>query len=181
VTAAALTQPTGASVDVALRAIYSAEFGYVWNCLRRLGVQRSDLEDLCQEVFIRAYQSFARYDPARPLRPWLFGIALRVATDFRKLARHTREVGGESPHAPDEAANPHEAAEGSEQRRLVLAALHRLEIDRRTVFILHELDGYTMPEISLELGVPLNTCYSRLRLARAGFAEAVTSLREGQT
>jgi len=45
------------------------------------------------------------------------------------------------------------------------------------VFILHELDECTMPEIAEALGIPLNTAYSRLRLASADLAATVRRLR----
>ena len=48
--------------------------------------------------------------------------------------------------------------------------------DRRAVLVMHDLEGWTAPEIAAEIGVPLNTVYSRLRLARAEFRSAVDRL-----
>lgn len=56
---------------------------------------------------------------------------------------------------------------------LAQAALDTLDLEKRAVFILHEIDGYSMPEVSLALEIPLNTAYSRLRLARTRFAAAL--------
>jgi RNA polymerase sigma-70 factor (ECF subfamily) len=60
---------------------------------------------------------------------------------------------------------------------LARAALNRLELGRRAVFILHELDDQPMPEVAKALGIPLNTAYSRLRLAREHFASALQRAR----
>src|SRR6266849_1516490 len=87
-------QPTG-DFD----AIYGAEFPYVWHSLRRLGVQGRDLEDLTHDVFATAFRRRADYDPSRPMRPWLFGIAFRVASEFRRRAHTARVVADETADA----------------------------------------------------------------------------------
>jgi RNA polymerase sigma-70 factor (ECF subfamily) len=165
--------------SVAAKALYAAEFGYVWDSLRRLGVRGADLEDLSQEVFVRLFRNFASYDPSRPLRPWIFGIALRVASDFKRLAHRRHEIIQEPPETEHDAATPYEATEARQKQRLVLDALERVELDRRAIFILHDLESRPVPQIAEALGVPLNTCYSRLRLARNDFTAAVRALQGG--
>jgi RNA polymerase sigma-70 factor (ECF subfamily) len=154
------------------RAIYETHVGYVWNSLRRLGISDADREDLCHEVFLIFFRG-TTFDPTRPLRPWLFGIAFRVASDHRRRARFRREV-----HAPvEETPSPHlpadEALLRKEARRLVENGLAALDLDQRAVFILHEIEGLPMPEIARTLDAPLNTLYSRLRLGRRKFEAAV--------
>lgn len=161
-------------------ALYEAQFSYVWHALRRLGVPDRDREDLCHDVFVVLYRTWPDYDTARPLRPWLFGIAFRVASDYRRRARHRFEVPGECDVAATApTADEHVAV--AEQRRLIEEALATLDLDRRAVFVMHELDGHAMPEIALALAVPLNTCYSRLRLARQQFAAAIRRRRPGES
>src|SRR4051812_36542553 len=74
------------------RVIYEAHFNYVWHSLRRIGVQDADLEDLAHDVFVAFYRGLDNYDPTRPVKPWLFGICFRVASDHRRRARHRFEV-----------------------------------------------------------------------------------------
>ncbi len=175
--AASGSAPTAGEADRAapldFRAIYDAEFGYVWHSLRRLGVAERDLEDLAHDVFVAFYRGRGNYDLARPLRPWLFGIAFRVASDDRRRARHRFEVPHEAPEATDGSPIADEQVAAAEARRLVQAALAALDLDRRAVFVMHDLDGHAMPEIAAALSVPLNTCYSRLRLAREQFTAEV--------
>ncbi len=64
----------------------------------------------------------------------------------------------------------------AERQRLLRAALATLDDDRRAVFVLFELDGESMPSIAETLGIPLNTAYSRLRLARDDMRAAVQRL-----
>ena len=160
-----------------LEAFYEAELSYVWNTLRRLGVPNGDLEDVAHDVFQVALERLPSFDEARPLRPWIFGIALRIAARFRRRPGHTREVATASPEAVDEDRRPDEAASAMQEQALVAAALQALDLDRRAVVILHDLDGQTMPEIASALGLRLNTAYSRLRLGRA---DLVATLRRRQ-
>ncbi len=154
-------------------AIYAAEFGYVWNALRRLGVQERDLEDLCHDVFVVVFRNFGAYDTRRPIRPWLFGISFRVASDYRRSARYRREIPGTTREPTCPAPRADEVMLRRERQRLVALALDGLDLDRRAVFVMHEIDGHVMPDIAAALGIPVNTAYSRLRLARADFAAAV--------
>jgi RNA polymerase sigma-70 factor (ECF subfamily) len=52
-----------------------------------------------------------------------------------------------------------------------------IELPKRAVFVMTEIDGATTPEIAEALAIPLNTAYSRLRLAREEFAAAVQRIR----
>src|SRR4051794_14126850 len=97
--------PAPTVVAPSFRALFEREGSYVWNSLKRLGVQDRDLEDLSHEVFITVHRRLADYDPARPLRPWLFGICLRTAMRYRELARHRREVMGDEVDAADDRPN----------------------------------------------------------------------------
>ena len=160
------------------RAVFEAEFSYVLNSLYRLGVRRSDLEDLAHEVFVTVHQILPDYDPTRPLRPWLFGIAFRIASDYRRRARHTREVPEAWGHEPADGARPADEQLASEQsRRLVIEALEALDLDRRAVVVLHDIDGQSIPEVAHALNIPLNTAYSRLRLAREQLRAAIQRIR----
>jgi RNA polymerase sigma-70 factor (ECF subfamily) len=158
------------------RHLFEEQFDYVWNTLRHLGVATRDLEDLVHEVFVRVDERLKDYDPSRPLRPWLFAFAFRVASDYRRLARHRLEVLGTSVESADASRGAEEQLIAREDRALAEAALLGIEIERRAVFILHELDGASVPEIARAIGIPQNTAYSRLRIARQEFAETARRL-----
>src|SRR5262249_30637671 len=152
---------------IEFRAMFQAESSFVWNSLRRLGVHPNDQEDLMHEVFLTAYRRLDDYDRSRPVRPWLFGIAYHITARHRDRAHHRREVRG----VAVEVAGPGPSAEDQliahEARQLLGRALDELDLDRRAVFLLHDVEGCSMSEIAAVLGVPLNTAYSRLRLGRA--------------
>jgi len=163
-----------------LTEIYRSELAYVWRTLRRLGAPPPDLEDLAHDVFVVVHRHLRDYDATRPLRPWLFGIALRVVADFRRLGRNQREIPGQRLEPVDAAPSPHERAEGHEARELLMKALDTLDLEQRAVFVMHELDEMPVPEIALALAIPLNTAYSRLRLARADLAVWITRHRSAE-
>ena len=160
--------------------VFAEHCDYVWNALRRLGVRHEDLEDLTHDTFVAVYKRWSDYDSNRALRPWLFGFALRVASDHRRLARHRFEVSPADDEQVDDLPNAADLLLQKEREALAHAALGSVELNRRAVFILHELDGSTVPEIAAAFEIPVATAYSRLRLAREDFAAAVKrlSLRE---
>jgi RNA polymerase sigma-70 factor (ECF subfamily) len=172
--------PAEGTVD--LQGLFTMHAPYVWNTLRRLGVSSPDLEDLTHDVFIQVQRHLADYDASRPVRPWLFGFTFRIASQYRRRAhRHHETPGlGGTTDAVDPAALPDARFAAEQDRRLVLDALEAIDLDRRAVFVLYEIDGVPMDEIARLLAIPVNTAYSRLRVARAEFAAAVKRLRRGE-
>jgi RNA polymerase sigma-70 factor, ECF subfamily len=159
-------------------AVFETEFSYVWSSLRRLGIPERDLEDVTHDTFMIVYKHFGSYDVSRPIKPWLFAFTCRVAADYRKLGRNAREaVTGEVPDAAGSGPLPDATLASKQAAALVQEAIQKIAEDRRPVFILAELDEVPMPEIAATLEIPLNTAYSRLRLAREEFRAAVTRLQ----
>jgi RNA polymerase sigma-70 factor, ECF subfamily len=158
------------------RTIFELEVGYVMRTLRRLSVAPADLEDMTHEVFLAVHQQLHRYDSSRPLRPWLFGFAFRIASHYRRKARRETAL-ADVEGVADAAEAPDALVEKERRRKLVLAALDQIELSRRAVFVLHELDGFTCEEISRTLEIPIGTTYSRLRLAREDFSATMHRLR----
>jgi RNA polymerase sigma-70 factor (ECF subfamily) len=168
-------QPVESAIDApalaAFDALYREQLPYVWRALRRLGVDERDREDAANDVFYRVYQRLGDLDPKRPIKPWLFAFAARVASDYRRRAYHRREILDHD--AVESAVGNVSSSSENEARELVLMALEALDLDKRAVLILHDLDQQTVPEIAAALNIPLNTAYSRLRIAREQFTAAV--------
>jgi RNA polymerase sigma-70 factor, ECF subfamily len=165
--------PAERSPEPNLATIFEEHFDYMWNRLRRLGVHEADLEDLVHEVFIKVHARMRDYEPSRPIRPWLFGFAFRVAADHRRLVRHRVEVLGASVEPVDPTSPADAQIEAREERALVEDALLCIDLDRRAVLIMHDADEVPVPAIARELGIPVATAYSRLRLAREDLTTAV--------
>ena len=156
---------------------FESEFDYIARTLRRLGVVRDDVEDLAHEVFLVLYRTWDKYDPTRPLRPYLFGITFRVAANHVRKRR--REVSQAVVEVEDLQPGPERLLETTKARALVLRALDRVPLQRRAVLVMHDIDQLTMGEIAANLSIYRFTGYSRLRKARKEFAAAVTLLQRG--
>jgi RNA polymerase sigma-70 factor (ECF subfamily) len=163
-----------------LGAVFDEQFDYIWTTLRRLGVRDPDREDLVQEVFLKVHARLGDYDASRPMRPWLFGFAYRVAVDYHRLARHRVEVLGRLGDPPAANVPADEAIAAFEEREFLLSALQAIDLDRRAVLVMHDIDEVPSHEIARLLDIPLNTVYSRLRVARRQLANAVTKFRVGR-
>ena len=161
-----------------LASIYRAHADYVWHSARRLGVHDRDLEDVVHEVFLVVHRRLADYDRNRPVRPWLFGIAFRVASDYRRAPARRVELADSDvrKRVPDAAATPADHALRREAAALVQRALAQVDDDARAVFVLVELDGVPVTEAAALLEIPVNTAYTRLRRARL----AVTAVIRGE-
>jgi RNA polymerase sigma-70 factor (ECF subfamily) len=163
-----------ATEDACLEA-YQDQFDYLMRTLQRLGVQSFDLEDVAHEVFLVLRRTWHEYDLQRPLRPYLFGIAFRMAASHRR--RYWRETPVEVIDAPDNGGGPHEHLEARRARALILAALQHIPLPRRTVLVMYDLDEIPLKQVASTLSIPLFTAYSRLRKARRELESAIKRLQ----
>jgi RNA polymerase sigma-70 factor (ECF subfamily) len=155
-------------------------FDSVWRLLRRLGVPANAAEDAAQEVFVVAARRIDSIAPGSE-RSYLFGTTLRVAKGFQR--RGAREA---LRHAPlDETrlpgpATPEALLDERQQLAILDQALATLADGERSVFVLFELEGLTLSEISQLMSIPRGTVASRLRRARSRFVRALAARRRGQ-
>lgn len=138
---------------------------FVWRTLRRLGVREADVDDVCQEVFVVVHRKLPEFEGRSSLRTWIYGICIRTASAHRKLARH-REMPTDSPPEREAEGTPHESLARRRALEKLDRALHELDEDKRTVFVLYEIEELGMAEIAEIVGCPLQTAYSRLHAAR---------------
>jgi len=164
----------------AFRALYDAHASFVWRNLRRLGVMDRDVEDKVQEVFVVAYRRWDDFaDRGHGPRAWLFQIVLRVAADARRhRRRHPVDPDGGFAQDRQSIEAPQAAIVAKRQALDLLdRALETIDIGRRAVLVLHEIEQMTAPEIARTLDVPLNTVYSRLRIARLELEQELGRMR----
>ena len=161
--------------DDCIRGLYQDHFDFVWRNLRRLGVPGYQLDDATQDVFLVAHRRFPDFEPHAEPRAWLFGISYRVAADHRKATRRrerwfNRDASADAAVAAD--PDPQQAFAEREATRHVQALLDTLDLDKRAVLILVDLEDMTVPEAARALGWGLDSAYGRLRRARDAFKRA---------
>lgn len=161
--------------------IYESYFDFVWRTVRRLGVADNSLDDATQDVFIVVHRKLADFEGRSSLKSWIFGIARRVAHDYRR--RVARKERGNVPadglvdmHVP----NPADSVAKAQAMRMLYEFLDSLDDDKREAFVLAELEQMTVPEIAEAVGANINTIYSRLRAARKAFDQAVSRMQAKQ-
>jgi RNA polymerase sigma-70 factor, ECF subfamily len=163
--------------------VHETQADFVWRSLQRLGIRQVDLEDVFQDVFVVVHRRLHTFDASSALTTWLFGICLRVAAAHRRRAWFRREV----PTA--DVAGTHEAPAGERpdealSRSRAQVALHRvldaMDLDKRAVFVMFELDELSSEEIAAILGVPVGTVWSRLHAARKQFEKILARQKARQ-
>jgi RNA polymerase sigma-70 factor (ECF subfamily) len=177
VASASIRFPWATRVDARVRAAVDSHYAPLWRFLLRMGVEDSQVEDAAQQVFLVFAQRGDEVVPAA-VRAFLFGTALRIASDFR---RKRERIGAVDLGALGDLAHPapdaEQQAEQNELRRLLDRVLDELAPELRAVFVLTELEEMTMAEVARVLGIPAGTVASRLRRAREVFAERANELR----
>ena len=156
-----------------LRRDYEAHADFAWRSLHRLGVHERDLPDLLQELFLVVHQRRATYDPARPLRAWIFGICAGLARNYRRRAFRRLETLSGGPLDTPAAEDPEQALDAQRKRRRAERALDALDPEHRAVFVLFEVEGMSGKAIAELLDVPLGTVHSRLHAARRALFAAI--------
>jgi RNA polymerase sigma-70 factor (ECF subfamily) len=146
--------------------IFRDHASFLWRAAVGLGVPESDADDLCQEVMLVVHRKLPTFD-GRALKSWLYGICLRVCSDYRRSARVRRER--PTDQLPDSTLLPTQP-EDVDARRAELRlrrVLDDLDDDKRAVFVLFEIEQLTLREIAEATDTPIQTVYSRLQAARA--------------
>lgn len=180
-TGAALRQPTSPPSEQALdlSAIYGERVEFVWLTLQRLGVRHADLDDVAHDVFVIAHRKLRFYDGTSRVTTWLFGICLRVAANYRRRAhvRLEHPMGGaETYERVADSTGPEEVLGLREARKRLHVVLDRIDLAKRAVFVMFEVEGLSCAEIAEELGIPVGTVYSRLHAARRAFADKLKAM-----
>jgi RNA polymerase sigma-70 factor (ECF subfamily) len=155
------------------RDVFDTHATFVWRSLLGLGVREADVADASQQVFVVLHGKLDRLAPGCALRTFVYGICLRVASDFRKRAHVRRELLHAEPIEQTARGTPEDELSQREVLRRLEVALGRLEPAQREVFVLYEVEDLPMNEIARAVGCPLQTAYSRLHAARRAVAAAL--------
>lgn len=161
-----------------LQELFDAHVDFVWRSVRRLGVPEAGVDDAVQEVFLVVMRRLDHIDPGRE-KAFLFGTAIRVASDARRALRRRGRVTTDDAAlavATSPVPGPDALVDQKRDRALLEACIDTLPEDLRVVFILFELEEMTAAAIADLLALPAGTVASRLRRARAAFRAAVTRI-----
>jgi RNA polymerase sigma-70 factor (ECF subfamily) len=174
---AALVRRTLAGDPGAFEVLVRRHHRDLFRTLRRITRNVEDAEDLTQEAFLRGYRALDRFDPARPFRPWLWTIGIRLA--FQRLAKKERgNVSLDTAGVEEDEGRAGSGAwwtdtraleelDGRLLRREIDEALEELDPQHRAILLLRVVEERSYEEIAGILDVPIGTVMSRLSRARA--------------
>lgn len=159
----------------AVRALYREHGGAVFTVARSMTGDRELAAEVVQLTFTKAWQAAARFEPGRPVAPWLYAIARRTAID---VLRHERRptTGGHGPET--DAHTPGPSFERTWEVHQVRLAIDQLPPEERDVVRLSHLAGLPHPEIAQRLGVPVGTVKSRSARAHRRLAASLRHLAQ---
>jgi RNA polymerase sigma-70 factor (ECF subfamily) len=165
-------------------------FSVVGGILRR----REDIEDVAQQVFVKAYFSLKRFDLRSAFGTWLYKIAVNECWDYlrkKKVRRlvyeadmseeQIRQLQGVSEQPFGALRSPEDASKRLEQRELVERLLSELDEQDQAMLVMKEVEGFSVEEIGETLGINVNTVKVRLFRARGRLVEIYRRRLKGAT
>jgi RNA polymerase sigma-70 factor (ECF subfamily) len=150
-----------------------------YNLPRRLTRNDHDAEDLVQEAYLRAFESFGGYRGGAG-RAWLLTIVRNTCyTWLSQKGKHEATEFDEEIHSPaSDASNPETLLVESVDRQLLQQALEALPAEFREVLILRELEGLSYKEIADVTDLAIGTVMSRLARARKRLQQSLAQGRK---
>jgi RNA polymerase sigma-70 factor (ECF subfamily) len=153
------------------RELYDAHVDRVFRLVYRMVGDAHRAQDYTQEAFIRAFRRLADFRGESALSTWLCAIAVSVALNGLRSLRRAREREVGLDEAPGLGTRSVEADPDLKAR--LTRAIDGLPNGYRTVFVMHDVEGYTHQEIAATLGVQPGTSKAQLFRARARLREAL--------
>ena len=158
----------------------------VYNYVLRMVKDRPLAEELTQDVFVKTYRSLSSFRGESKLSTWIFRIANNTCLDYFRSAPHKKTertdlwssedlVSATVPDALEQPTTAEEGLIGAEMSSCVRGYIDDLPDDYRTVILLHDLRGFTNPEIAVITGTSLDNVKIRLHRARRKMKEIFSS------
>lgn len=135
----------------------------VYRIVCRFLGQAEDADDAVQQIFIELYKSLPGYMGNSKFTTWLYRIAVNVSIQYIRKRKRDSEFDTLNPESHiDSTQNASASIEKTELQKQIAVALEGIHERKRTVLILHDMEGLTMEEIAGITGLPLGTVKSRL-------------------
>lgn len=146
----------------------------VFQVIHRFVEDQGTVADLSQDVFLRAWERLAQFDPARRFGPWLFRMAVNLTYDHlrrvRRRGRWSLFSDLSETFVPDQGlADPRDEIDLSQEVRLVLAEVPEAY---RVVLVLRDLEGFCTSDVAAITDRSEATIRWRLAEARRMFRDA---------
>lgn len=152
-------------------------FDYLFRIAMRFTNKVEDAEDLLQDLLVKLYPRFEEIRQLEQPRSWFTKVLYRMYIDStRKYARNPLQSiaidqDSDDPNRcdalkGDTAREPDQQLQQAQLQARLLYYLGRLNREQRSLLVLHDVEGYSLPDLHAMLGIPLGTLKSRLHRAR---------------
>ena len=157
----------------------------VVNLISRYVYDSSEVYDVAQEAFIKAYRALPNFRGDSAFYTWLYRIAINTAKNYlvaqkRRPPKTDIDIHDAEQYANHDDLKEYETPEGmmqkSEVERIVVETMQKLPEDLRTAITLRELEGLSYDEIAEAMGCPVGTVRSRIFRAREAIQKQLEPL-----
>ncbi|MBC6975002.1 sigma-70 family RNA polymerase sigma factor [Bacillus sp. Xin] len=161
-----LIQLTLSGNQEAYSELYDKTIQDVYKTVHFLIEEKIDVDDVVQEIYIQLYQSLSKYNPERPFRPWLLGLAIRQIHSYRRKRWMRLRIlkKAEEQKKPIEFDFSSDIVNKISNQKLI-ALIHKLPYKLKQVIILRYLHDYSQEEVANILHIPVGTVKSRIHAA----------------
>jgi RNA polymerase sigma-70 factor (ECF subfamily) len=165
----------------------------VFNLVYRYLNDYDEAQDLTQDTFVRAYQSWATFRGESQVYTWLYRIALNLCHNRLKQLKRRQKVEAESldqpvegesedmlREVPDLTLSPERLMENKELQQVIRRAIRQLPEDYKQVIILRDIEGFSYSDIAKMTGSSLEAIKSRLFRARTALRDLLRPYLSGE-
>lgn len=145
--------------------LFSLYSDYVFKTVFILTHSQSLADDITQETFIKVFKNYHQYDKSKPIKPWIYKIALNTLRSEKRKQKWLQY----RPFMPEttekESLVEHQVIK-KENEKLLQELINTLPKKYREIVILYYFNNFSLKEVSEVLSIPLGTCKSRMYYAR---------------
>ncbi|MCC2325999.1 MULTISPECIES: sigma-70 family RNA polymerase sigma factor [Bacillus cereus group] len=146
--------------------LYDKTIQEVYKTAHFLVEDKTDVDDVVQEIYIQLYESLRKYDSKKPFRPWLIGLAIKQIHSYRRKRWMRLRIikKAEEQRKPEQIDFSNDVVRKISNKKLI-ELIHKLPYKLKQVIILRYLHDYSQEEVAQILHIPIGTVKSRIHAA----------------
>ncbi|GAB6565009.1 sigma-70 family RNA polymerase sigma factor [Bacillus mobilis] len=146
--------------------LYDKTIQEVYKTAHFLIEDKTDVDDVVQEIYIQLYESLRKYDSEKPFRPWLIGLAIKQIHSYRRKRWMRLRIikRAEEQRKPVQIDFSNDVVSKISNQKLI-ELIHKLPYKLKQVIILRYLHDYSQEEVAQILHIPIGTVKSRIHAA----------------
>ncbi|MDI6674376.1 sigma-70 family RNA polymerase sigma factor [Bacillus wiedmannii] len=146
--------------------LYDKTIQEVYKTAHFLIEDKTDVDDVVQEIYIQLYESLRKYDSEKPFRPWLIGLTIKQIHSYRRKRWMRLRIikKAEEQRKPVQIDFSNDVVSKISNKKLI-ELIHKLPYKLKQVIILRYLHDYSQEEVAQILHIPIGTVKSRIHAA----------------